>query len=137
PGAVPPVVPFALRHGQIHPQRSGMKRRNHQGRDQQLPITAAMSPRRGSLVAIDLAALGVAVLCALLAWTSRGNLNVDGVSYLDLAAHLARGGWWDFVQGYWSPAYPALLALLIGPAGVDGSGAVALAHLLNFLISIW
>lgn len=85
---------------------------------------------------IDAAAVATVLLCALLAWTSRGYLNVDGVSYLDLAARLADGDWKSFVQGYWSPIYPVLLALAIGPAGLSGSAAVTAAHVLNFGIAV-
>ncbi|HRP07777.1 MAG TPA: hypothetical protein PLL69_04755 [Gemmatimonadales bacterium] len=85
---------------------------------------------------IDAAAFATIILCALLAWASRGNLNVDGVSYLDLAARLGDGDWKSFVQGYWSPAYPVLLALSIVPAGLSGSAAVTVAHLLNFWVAV-
>ena len=85
---------------------------------------------------IDLAAVVVALLCAALAWASRGNLNVDGASYLDLADRLRAGDLAGFVQGYWSPVYPALLAVLVGVTGATGSAAITLAHFLNLAVAL-
>lgn len=81
-------------------------------------------------------ALTVAALVAVLGWASRGNLNVDGVAYLDLAARLLAGDWRHVVQGYWSPAYPALLATVLGPTGAVGARAAALAHAVNVAIGL-
>ncbi len=83
---------------------------------------------------IDLLAIVVLLLVAALAWASRGNLNVDGAAYLDLADRLRQGDWHGFVQGYWSPAYPALLAMVLALTGASGAGAAILAHGVNALI---
>lgn len=91
-----------------------------------------LSPR----LEIDLIATLVLLLVAVLAWASRGNLNVDGVAYLDLADRLRAGDWSGFVQGYWSPAYPALLAVVLQLAGASGPGATILAHLLNCFVAM-
>ncbi len=80
--------------------------------------------------------LAVFILIAILAWASRGNLNADGVSYLDLAARLKVGDGAGFVQAYWSPAYPLLLSVLLWVTGATGHRAAELAHLLNFLIAV-
>jgi hypothetical protein len=84
---------------------------------------------------VTIAALAVLLLVAVLAWASRGNLNADGVSYLDLADHLRLGDAAGFVQGYWSPAYPLLLAVMLALAATSGHDAAALAHLLNSVIA--
>lgn len=84
---------------------------------------------------IDIAAGVTILLCIALAWFSRGNLNVDGVSYLDLAGRIRAGDWSALVQGYWSPLYPVLLALVLA-VGSSGSAAIAIAHALNAAIAI-
>lgn len=76
-------------------------------------------------------ALLAAVLCLLLTWLARNTLNPDGVSYLDLAGTALRGDWRDFVQGYWSPLYPALVALIAQVVGRDPVSLIATAHAIN------
>lgn len=85
---------------------------------------------------IDVAAAITALLCLALAWFSRGNLNVDGVAYLDLAARIRSGDWAALVQGYWSPAYPVLLAVVMSFGAGEGAAAVTAAHVLNGIIAI-
>lgn len=98
-----------------------------------LPLkrTLAMALRPHRPVGIDLLAVALILLTATDAWLSRFVLNPDGVSYLDLAARLSAGDWGAFVQGYWSPLYPALIALL--PAVTGHTPAVLLTgvHLMN------
>ncbi len=98
------------------------------------PAAEAPTPRLNPRL-LAVGAVGCMLLAALLAWFSRGNLNADGVAYLDLADRLRLGDFGGFVQGYWSPAYPALLAVLLALAGVGGHDAAMLAHLLNFFIA--
>lgn len=45
------------------------------------------------------------------AWTGRHDIGADGVSYLDLADAFQRGDWAGTINAYWSPLYPALIAL--------------------------
>ena len=73
----------------------------------------------------------VALLCAWLAYSTRYTRSPDGVSYLDLAAALARGDWSVFLQGYWSPLYPALIAGASRLTGATGMALVPIAHLIN------
>ncbi|HSA56504.1 MAG TPA: hypothetical protein VLE53_12425, partial [Gemmatimonadaceae bacterium] len=84
---------------------------------------------------IDLLAVGVALLCAILGFTSRHHLNPDGVSYLDLAVRLREGDWTAFVQGYWSPLYPALLALAGAVTGSGGAPSLPVVHGLHVLLA--
>ncbi|MBK8250408.1 MAG: hypothetical protein IPK85_23880 [Gemmatimonadetes bacterium] len=63
------------------------------------------------------------ILAVGFAWITRDQVNPDGVAYLDLARAVRSGDFASFVQGYWSPLYPLLLAV-VGPS-------VATAHLLN------
>src|SRR5690349_6084491 len=57
-------------------------------------------------------------------WYTRHAFNPDGVSYLDLAGRLRAGDFASFVQGYWSPAFPFLVA-----AGSVATGGAPLAML--------
>jgi hypothetical protein len=83
-----------------------------------------------------LAVSATAVLVVVLAWAARGNLNVDGVAYLELAHRLGRGDWSGFVQGYWSPLYPALLAVPLSLGSLAGAQAIVAAHVLNAVIAL-
>lgn len=85
---------------------------------------------------IDVLALISALLCVALAWAGRTALNPDGVSYLDMAARMGAGDWAAAVQGYWSPLYPALLALVTTVCGATGSALLALVHATNAAIAI-
>lgn len=76
-------------------------------------------------------ALLAAVLCILLTWLARNTLNPDGVSYLDLATRLTQGDWSSFVQGYWSPLYPALIALISAVVGREPVALIATAHAIS------
>jgi hypothetical protein len=80
---------------------------------------------------IDVLALLVVAVVIAHTWFARQALNPDGVSYLDLAGVLRRGDWSAFVQGYWSPFYPALIALIGGITGAGHLGMILIAHLLN------
>lgn len=85
---------------------------------------------------IDGLALAVALLCVGLAWTAQHHLNADGVSYLDLAVRLREGDWSSFVQGYWSPLYPALLAVAGVLTGAEGAPSLPVVHGLNALTAL-
>lgn len=89
----------------------------------------------GAIREIDALALAVAALCVLLASVSRHHLNIDGVSYLDLAARLRAGDWASFVQGYWSPLYPVLLALAGLVTGRPGAPTLPAVHVLNAVVA--
>src|SRR5829696_3171705 len=52
------------------------------------------------------------------AWS--GAPNADGISYLELAERYAQGDLGAAANGYWSPAYPALLGLAMRIAGATG-----------------
>lgn len=100
----------------------------HAGVVRPLPQQVARAPALVAAAAIALLLAQVAV--------SRGALNPDGVSYLDLARALHAGDWTSFVQGYWSPLYPALIALLPGSAATDPVTVLAWTHIINGLAAI-
>jgi hypothetical protein len=57
----------------------------------------------------------VVARCVLLAlavvqgWTFRHSVSPDGIAYLDLSDAVVDGSIGELVNGYWSPAYPALI----------------------------
>lgn len=116
-----------------------MVKRRDRERQRGNPAAAVAAPSPASTLPrwwIDAGAAVTAVLIVVLAWAARGNLNVDGVAYLELSHRLAAGDWSGFVQGYWSPLYPALLAVILGPLGATGAIAAAIAHALNAVIAL-
>lgn len=84
----------------------------------------------------DWLALLAAVLCIMLGVASYNALNPDGVSYLDLAARLRDGDWARFVQGYWSPLYPAIIGLGSAITGREGPALIVVVHVINTLIAL-
>jgi hypothetical protein len=86
---------------------------------------------RRKLREIDILALAAIVAIAILGVMVRRTLSPDGVSYLDLAAALRQGDLDRFVQGYWSPLYPALLAIIGGATGQTANDLVTYAHIVN------
>ena len=85
---------------------------------------------------VDWLALLLVAICLMLGVASHNALNPDGVSYLDLAERLRDGDWSHFVQGYWSPLYPVLIAVAAVLTGREGPALIGLVHLLNTLIAI-
>src|ERR1039457_823759 len=73
-------------------------------------------------------------LAGVHAWSYRHSMNADGMSYLDMASETLRGGPQNLVNGYWSPAYPALIGLaffIIRPSPIHEFPVI---HLVNFAI---
>jgi len=81
------------------------------------------------------AGIGIAI-CIALTWLSRLALNVDGVAYLDLARAARAGDWRSFVQGYWSPLYPAIIGGLSAITGGTPASLIALSHFVNLIAAI-
>ena len=89
----------------------------------------------GRLIEIDVLGVLGLLLCMLLAYATRNNLNPDGVSYLDLAEALRRGDGGAFVQGYWSPLYPLLIAAVGSVLHGERTSFLLVVHLLNGVIA--
>ncbi|MEP6589831.1 MAG: hypothetical protein ABJC19_01495 [Gemmatimonadota bacterium] len=85
---------------------------------------------------VDWLALVTGVMCLALGVVSYNALNPDGVSYLDLATRLGVGDWSHFVQGYWSPLYPALVAFGGALSGRAGPELIGVVHVVNTLIAL-
>lgn len=79
-----------------------------------------------------LGSAGIVLLLGVLQaiWHRRA-LNPDGVAYLDLSDELLAGQWGAVVQGYWSPLYPALLALGRVVFGRGAAHETVIAHAVN------
>jgi hypothetical protein len=74
----------------------------------------------------------VVLLGLLQAWAHRLIVDYDGVSYLDIADDYAHGAWSSAINGYWSPLYSWLLAIVIYPLKFLRSWESTLLHLVNF-----
>jgi hypothetical protein len=61
-------------------------------------------------------------------------MNADGLSYLDMASAAAVRGPGELVNGYWSPAYPALLSAALLLAEPRPEQEFPVVHAVNFLI---
>jgi hypothetical protein len=102
----------------------------------------AREPFRTGSLARAISALASVPFCwcfclasaAVLAWTARHAMNPDGLSYLDMASEALNGGPSRLVNGYWSPGYPALIALAFSLFHPAPAWEFPLIHLLNFLI---
>lgn len=88
------------------------------------------TPPSASRLPLLLAAGCIVITLVHTAW-ARFALNPDGVAYLDLSARLLAGDVGAFVQGYWSPLYPALVALTGAATSRDPGAMLTVSHLLN------
>ncbi len=76
----------------------------------------------------------IAVIGAIDSWGSRYNLNPDAISYIEMARHAVAGAPDGLINGYWSPAYPVLLAPILAIAGHDWATAIPALHVVNFAL---
>jgi 4-amino-4-deoxy-L-arabinose transferase-like glycosyltransferase len=100
------------------------------------PLTAAVKIPPKLKYFIWAATVGIWIAEALAA---REPLNADAVSYLNMADSYLRGGWHGLVNGYWSPAYPFLLALVLKvfrPSPFHHSLAVHLFAVFSLLVAL-
>ncbi len=70
------------------------------------------------------------------AYSDRYHLNPDAISYLDMAHRLADGHADPLTHRYWSPLYPAVLAVAIKAGGVTPDSEFPILHLVNWLIFV-
>src|SRR4026209_1598143 len=71
---------------------------------------------------------------AIGAWLMRGAMNPDGISYLDLSDQWLEHPFRGVVNGYWSPAYPLVLALFRFVLRPSPGHEFQVVHLANFAI---
>ena len=80
-------------------------------------------------------------VCLLLAgvqgYAERHFMNPDGISYMDMASDTLRDGPHHLVNGYWSPAYPALIAASFFVFRPGPGLEFPVVHLLNFAIFVF
>ena len=74
------------------------------------------------------------ILLGFMAFEARASLNPDGVAYLELSAAVVRGDWSTFVQGYWSPGYPLVLAPVVAWLQRDRYVLLLAVHLIQAVI---
>jgi hypothetical protein len=75
------------------------------------------------------------VIGAVSAWLSRSDMNPDGISYLDLSDRFMAGDFRGIINGYWGPAYPALLSavrFVMRPVSLLEFRAVHVANFIAF-----
>lgn len=107
---------------------SKQKRRRDPAAGHAVPAPAANPARTFAPAMLAAACVGVSLLHT---WWSRFALNPDGVAYLDLSGRLFAGDVGAFVQGYWSPLYPALVAGAGALTARDPVAMLTVSHLLN------
>jgi hypothetical protein len=88
--------------------------------------------KRWLVVSIAGAWLLAVLLGAVHAWAERHIINVDGVSYLEVADAYSRGDWKMAVNAYWSPLLSWLLGLAFIILRPSAYGEFAAAHLVSF-----
>ncbi len=86
--------------------------------------------------------LFAAALCALLtapvAWNARQAISNDGISYLEVATNALRLGPVHLLSNaYWSPAYPALLALALKAVHPTLASELTLVHSVDWVICVF
>src|SRR5262245_42014369 len=74
---------------------------------------------------------------AILTWTYRHSMDQDGLSYLDMASEASKHGLNELVNGYWSPAYPAAMALALLVFRPTAAQEWPLVHLVNLCIFVF
>lgn len=71
---------------------------------------------------------------AVIAWAHHREMDPDGFSYLQIADHAAHGDIAALINAYWSPGYPAMLAVLLALFRPARATSFAFAHLLNYIL---
>ena len=73
-----------------------------------------------------------ALLFAAHTWLYRYEMvNLDGISYLELAWAWREGRWIDAINGYWSPLYPWLLAIFLAIFDPTPAAEYPIVHVAN------
>lgn len=71
---------------------------------------------------------------AVIAWAHHREMDPDGFSYLQIADQAAHGNIASLINAYWSPGYPAMLAVLLALFRPARDSSFAFAHLLNYIL---
>lgn len=76
----------------------------------------------------------VLLLGTVQAAAARNTMNVDGISYLDIATEYLRGHVGNAINGYWSPLYSWLIAAVLGLVDPSPRWEFAAVHALNLVL---
>ncbi len=76
------------------------------------------------------------VLVFLYSLVNRFAMNVDGISYLDMAYAYMKGDWKIAINSYWGAGYSWLLGGFLVPFGVPFYWESTVVHLVNSLVFI-
>ena len=63
-------------------------------------------------------------------------MNPDGMSYIDIASNVVRGEPAQLLNGYWSPGYPAVLAVFLMIFRPSPEATYPVVHFANFCIFV-
>src|ERR1017187_465884 len=92
-------------------------------------------PFAGKLRWLLLAALVCALLSVPLAWNARRMIYPDGLSYIEIARNAADlSPRFLLSNAYWSPAYPAVLAVMLKVVNPSAPSELAAVHAADWLI---
>lgn len=80
-----------------------------------------------SLLTVTLYGLAAFAILAV-SWQGRTYINPDGISYLDIARQMLKGNPSAYFHPYWSPLFPALLAVVIKLVSPSPPSILLLAH---------
>jgi hypothetical protein len=102
------------------------------GRQQAEVIAAGKMPLLGTM----LIGAGICALLTLpMAWAVRHLISGDGGSYLEMATNsLKLGPSYLFSNGYWSPGYPLLIAIVLKLLNPGWASELIAVHVLDWLI---
>ena len=76
------------------------------------------------------------LVSAFLTWSVRFSINVDGLSYLDIADAYWRRDWGTAINAYWSPLYSWVLGLGLWALRPSSYWQFPVVQFVNFLISL-
>jgi len=68
------------------------------------------------------------LLIIAFSWQSRAGINPDGISYLDVCREILKGDHGAYFNPYWSPLFPALLAVVMKLSSPAPASILLLAH---------
>ena len=88
---------------------------------------------RGAFKADMLGLAFALVVGAGAAWYERFLVGADGMSYLDYSDRFLDGTWWAQPNGYWSPGYPILVAIIRSILGTGPRFDAPALHIAGFL----
>jgi len=96
------------------------------------PAQPAATLDRSGRVVERAAWIAVPVVIAIHVWLYRFEMaNLDGISYLELGWAWRDGRWHDAINGYWSPAYPWVLAAALRVVNPSPYWEYPLLHFVN------